>query len=205
MVVLLLLATGWANFEPAAAPAPTEVKGIPAIVQSFAPTQIRPGDVWKVYLKASNPEGKMKYIFATISQPGIPGYRRHNSGNNPCGLRERAPKRLRLKGRPASPVARTPASSINYDVRWSPARPTEPHACKKRGPSNISGLSGRPPVMVKTDNLPGAGEKPIHGSPGSSAHSDNRRGPPLAPRFQLLQPASKVSAGTPPPYRFLCP
>jgi hypothetical protein len=74
MVVLLLLATGWANFEPAAAPAPTEVKGIPAIVQSFAPTQIRPGDVWKVYLKASNPEGKMKYIFATISQPGVGTY-----------------------------------------------------------------------------------------------------------------------------------
>jgi len=74
MVVLLLLATGWANFEPAAAPAATEVKGIPAIVQSFAPTQIRPGDVWKVYLKASDLDGKMKYIFATISQPGVGTY-----------------------------------------------------------------------------------------------------------------------------------
>jgi hypothetical protein len=44
-VVLFLLAMGWANFEPAVAPAATEGKGIPAIVQSFALTQIRPGQV----------------------------------------------------------------------------------------------------------------------------------------------------------------
>ena len=74
VVVLLLLAMGWANFEPAAEPAATEGKGIPAIVQSFAPTQMRPGQVWKVYLKASDPDGKMKYIFATISQPGMGTY-----------------------------------------------------------------------------------------------------------------------------------
>ena len=43
----------------------------PVILQSFASKELRAGDVWKVYLKASDPDGKMKYIFATISQPGV--------------------------------------------------------------------------------------------------------------------------------------
>jgi hypothetical protein len=74
VVVPLLLAMGWAFLEPISAKAAMEDKGIPAIVQSFAATQIKPGQVWKVYLKASDPDGKMKYIFATISQPGVGNY-----------------------------------------------------------------------------------------------------------------------------------
>jgi hypothetical protein len=72
--VILMIALGWALLEHIPAKAAMDEKGIPAIVQSFAPAQIRPGDVWKVYLKASDPEGKMKYIFATISQPGTGPY-----------------------------------------------------------------------------------------------------------------------------------
>jgi hypothetical protein len=71
LMVMLMMALGGAFLEWISAKAATEEGGIPAIVQSFAPTQIRPGDVWKVYLKASDPHGKMKYIFATISQPGV--------------------------------------------------------------------------------------------------------------------------------------
>jgi len=70
LIVMFLMAWGWAIFERTAAQAETEGKGTPLIVQSFAPKEIRPGDTWKVYLKASDPDGKMKYIFATISQPG---------------------------------------------------------------------------------------------------------------------------------------
>lgn len=44
------------------------------IVQSFAGKELRAGDIWKVYLKASDPEGNMKYIFAAISQPGVGTY-----------------------------------------------------------------------------------------------------------------------------------
>jgi hypothetical protein len=50
--------------------APAEKEG-PVIGQSFASKEMRPGDVWKVDLKASDPGGKMKYIFATVFQPGV--------------------------------------------------------------------------------------------------------------------------------------
>ena len=74
LIIILMMAPGWALLERIPAKAAMEESGIPAIVQSFAPAQIRPGDVWKVYLKASDPEGKMKYIFATVSQPGTGTY-----------------------------------------------------------------------------------------------------------------------------------
>ena len=70
----LVLATGWAMFEPRTAQTAAEGKTPPVIVQSFATKELRPGDVWKVYLKASDPEGQMKYIFATVSQPGTNAY-----------------------------------------------------------------------------------------------------------------------------------
>jgi hypothetical protein len=73
-VAMFITAGGWAIFEPTIIPAATEEKGIPVIVQSFAPKEIMAGDVWKVYLKASDPDGKMKYMFATVSQPGVGSY-----------------------------------------------------------------------------------------------------------------------------------
>jgi hypothetical protein len=47
---------------------------VPTITQSFASKEIRPGDTWKIYLKASDPSGKMKYIYAEIEQPGGMAY-----------------------------------------------------------------------------------------------------------------------------------
>ncbi len=44
------------------------------IIQSFASRQIKPGDRWKVYLRASDPDGKMKYIVAIVEQPGVAPY-----------------------------------------------------------------------------------------------------------------------------------
>ena len=74
LFVAIVLAMGWAMFQPRAAQTAAEGKTPPVIVQSFASKELRGGDVWKVYLKASDPEGKMKYIFATVSQPGANPY-----------------------------------------------------------------------------------------------------------------------------------
>jgi hypothetical protein len=74
LFVAFVLAMGGTMFDLRAAQMPAEGKGGPVIVQSFASKELRAGDVWKVYLKASDPEGKMKYIFATISQPGVGVY-----------------------------------------------------------------------------------------------------------------------------------
>ena len=43
---------------------------VPAISKSFASKEIKPGDTWKIYISASDPSGKMKYIYAEIEQPG---------------------------------------------------------------------------------------------------------------------------------------
>ncbi len=57
---------------------PLEVKGekdgIPVITQSFASLTVRPGETWKVYLKASDPDGNMKNLFATVFQYGSGPY-----------------------------------------------------------------------------------------------------------------------------------
>jgi hypothetical protein len=74
LFVAVVLATGWAMFEPRTAQTALGGETPPVIVQSFAPKQLRPGDVWKVYLKASDSEGQMKYILATVSQPGTNAY-----------------------------------------------------------------------------------------------------------------------------------
>ena len=63
-----------------AAMAPFEVKeerygkSIPEITQSFASPQLRPGDTWKIYLKASDPDGDMKNLYAVVFQPGMGSY-----------------------------------------------------------------------------------------------------------------------------------
>jgi len=75
LFVVLVVAAGWVIFEPRMAQTAAAGKiPPPVIVQSFAPKELRPGEVWKVYLKASDPEGQMKYIFATVSQPGTVAY-----------------------------------------------------------------------------------------------------------------------------------
>jgi len=74
LFLALVLVLGWSLLAPGAAKSSEDEKGIPVIIQSFASKELRAGDNWKVYLKASDPEGKMRYIFATISQPGVGTY-----------------------------------------------------------------------------------------------------------------------------------
>ena len=51
-----------------------EGKTPPTITASFAAPEITPGATWKIYLKASDPDGDMRYIVATVKQAGVGVY-----------------------------------------------------------------------------------------------------------------------------------
>ena len=70
LAVVFILATGCAMIEPRTLQPSREAKKPPVIIESFASKELRPGAVWKIYLKAADPEGQMQYIFATVTQPG---------------------------------------------------------------------------------------------------------------------------------------
>ena len=66
-----------AAFPPAVVPQAQDAKigkGDAAITRSFASPTLRPGDTWKIYLKASAPQGEMKNIYALVDQPGVGPY-----------------------------------------------------------------------------------------------------------------------------------
>lgn len=68
--VLLLLAVGCVVLGGLEEREKRYGKEVPVISESFASKQLRPGDTWNVYLKASDPDGDMKNIVCTIDQPG---------------------------------------------------------------------------------------------------------------------------------------
>lgn len=49
-------------------------KSVPIITESFASKELLPADTWKVYLKASDPDGDMRYIVSNLYQAGWGGY-----------------------------------------------------------------------------------------------------------------------------------
>ena len=49
-------------------------KSPPVIGQSFASNQVRPGDQWKIYVLASDPDGDMETMIAVITQAGLGSY-----------------------------------------------------------------------------------------------------------------------------------
>lgn len=76
-IFLLCLAAGivsCAGMEPVQKREETYGKAVPVIHQAFAAKQIWPGETWKVYLIASDPDGDMKNIVSTIDQPGVGTY-----------------------------------------------------------------------------------------------------------------------------------
>jgi hypothetical protein len=66
IIVGTLLLWGASSNTPAAAG--------PEITKSFASKEIHFGGTWKVYFNASDPGGKMRYIYAMVEQPGSRGY-----------------------------------------------------------------------------------------------------------------------------------
>ncbi len=49
-------------------------KAVPVITEAFASKELIPGETWKVYLKASDPDGDIQYIDAVVYQPGWGDY-----------------------------------------------------------------------------------------------------------------------------------
>jgi len=49
-------------------------KNPPFIEKSFASDRLRPGDTWKIYILASDPDGDMDALIAVVSQPGKEAY-----------------------------------------------------------------------------------------------------------------------------------
>ena len=49
-------------------------KSVPVITGAFASKELIPGHTWKVYLKASDPDGDMQYIVSNVYQPGWGDY-----------------------------------------------------------------------------------------------------------------------------------
>ncbi|MBM4333135.1 MAG: hypothetical protein FJ117_18275 [Deltaproteobacteria bacterium] len=71
---LVFLLVGCAALSPMEVREEKYGKSIPVITQSFASKELRPGDTWKVYLNATDPDGDMKNIYAMIEQPGMGTY-----------------------------------------------------------------------------------------------------------------------------------
>jgi 6,7-dimethyl-8-ribityllumazine synthase len=70
MFIVLCLAIGYAPLQAG------EVSGksLPVITAAFASKELIPGHTWKVYLKASDPDGDMQYIVSVVYQPGWGDY-----------------------------------------------------------------------------------------------------------------------------------
>ena len=71
---VLLLVVGCAIMEPVEVREEKYGKATPVISKAFASPRLSPGDTWKVYLNASDPDGDMKAIICTMEQPGRGSY-----------------------------------------------------------------------------------------------------------------------------------
>ena len=59
-----------------AASSPAETKDSPSVITfSYAQEKIRQGDVWKIYLPASDPQGSMLKIVCIVRKAGTPRFR----------------------------------------------------------------------------------------------------------------------------------
>jgi len=74
MGVVLLAIAGCAQMGGMEEREKTYGKNPPVIGQSFASDRSKPGDLWKLYLQASDPDGDMEAIIAAVDQPGIGQY-----------------------------------------------------------------------------------------------------------------------------------
>jgi len=72
--VILFLAMGFSSLRAAEVREGTDAKAGPVITQSFATSEVRPGDTWKVYLNVSSPDTALTNIYTIIDQPGVGEY-----------------------------------------------------------------------------------------------------------------------------------
>ena len=69
-MVVLLLTVGCATMMSFEEREKLYGKEAPVITETYASKQMNPGDTWKVYLKASDPDGDMESIVATVQMVG---------------------------------------------------------------------------------------------------------------------------------------
>ena len=83
--------------------------GKPIIQEAFAAKEISPYETWKIYLKASDPDGNMRSIYAVVEQPGIGPY--------PLSItRLKAENQKEFSGYVYLNSAGSDASAMNYTV-----------------------------------------------------------------------------------------
>ena len=70
LLALCILVSGCASFTQCDK-IPTSGKGQPPVIlDSYAPSQIRPGTTWRVYLRAKDPDGDMKEMIQALMREG---------------------------------------------------------------------------------------------------------------------------------------
>ncbi len=74
-IAALFLFTGCAAFESLEVKEQKYGKAAPVIEQSFASKAMKRGDTWRIYLKASDPDGDMKTIVAYLEGVAMGGTR----------------------------------------------------------------------------------------------------------------------------------
>ena len=74
LALIMLSAVGCATMMDMQVREKTYGKAAPVISESFASQELRPGDNWKIYLKASDPDGDMQYVVAVVEQRGLGAY-----------------------------------------------------------------------------------------------------------------------------------
>lgn len=73
-LALILPAMGCAAMMDMQVREKTYGKAAPVITEYFASQELRPGDNWKIYLKASDPDGDMQSVVAVVDQKGVGSY-----------------------------------------------------------------------------------------------------------------------------------
>jgi hypothetical protein len=73
-MALILPAMGCATMMDMQAAEKIYGKAAPVITTSFASQELSPGDNWKIYLKASDPDGDMQSVVAVVEQRGVGTY-----------------------------------------------------------------------------------------------------------------------------------
>jgi hypothetical protein len=74
LVPLAFLSTHCALFMNAQQRQEMYGRAAPVITESFASKECLPGDTWKIYLKASDPDGDIHYVVSVVYQPGWGDY-----------------------------------------------------------------------------------------------------------------------------------
>ena len=72
--IVFFLIMGCASLAPLEVKEEKYGKSLPVIIQSFASPEIRPLETWKVYVKASDSDGGMKNLYASVFQYGMGPY-----------------------------------------------------------------------------------------------------------------------------------